>query len=93
MTVGAAVSNKKDLLFSVPQGSLVGPWFYLIYASTLQDVLDDSDSGEMENQDKLGHPITLSGFADDPIFKDSSNFRINMMKLNAKWDLKNVLKE
>ena len=27
VTVGAAVSNKKDLLFSVPQGSLVGPWF------------------------------------------------------------------
>ena len=29
VTVGAAVSNKEDLLFSLPQGSLAGPWFYL----------------------------------------------------------------
>ena len=32
VTVGAAASNKKDLLLSVLQGSLAGPWFYLIYA-------------------------------------------------------------
>ena len=87
MTVGAAVSNKKDLLFSVPQGSLVGPWFYLIYALTLQDVLDDSDSGEMENQDKLGHPITLSGFADDHIFKDKFKLKDKHDEIECKMGL------
>ena len=92
MTVGAAVSNKKDLLFSVPQGSLVGPWFYLIYASTLQDVLDDSDSGEMENQDKLGRPITLSGFADDHIFKDKFKLKDKHDEIECKTGLEKCAK-
>ena len=95
VTVGAAVSNKKDLLFSVLQGSLAGPWFYLIYALTLQDVLDNSDSDgrEMENQDKLGHPITLSGFADDHIFKEKFKLKDKHDKIECKTGLENVLKE
>ena len=93
VTVAAAVSNKKDLLFSVPQGSLVGPWFYLIYALTLQDVLDDSDGRERENQDKLGHPITLSGFADDHIFKDKFKLKDKHDEIECKMGLENVLKE
>ena len=92
VTVGAAVSNKKDLLFSVPQGSLVGPWFYLIYALTLQDVLDDSDSGEMENQDKLGCPITLSGFADDHIFKDKFKLKDKHDEIECKMGLEKCAK-
>ena len=92
MTVGAAVSNKKDLLFSVPQGSLVGPWFYPIYASTLQDVLDDSDSGEMENQDKLGRPITLSGFTDDHIFKDEFKLKDKHDEIECKTGLEKCAK-
>ena len=94
VTVGAAVSNKKDLLFSVPQGSSAGPWFYIIYALTLQDVLDDSDSdsGEMENQDKLGHPITLSGFTDDHILKDKFKLKDKHDKIECKTGLEKFAK-
>ena len=55
---------------------------FLIYASTLHDVLDDSDV-----QDKLGC------YSNDSHIQGLVQTLINMMKLNAKWDLKNVLKE
>ena len=35
VNVGKAYSTKKNLTFSVPQGSCAGPWYYLVYASTL----------------------------------------------------------
>ena len=50
--VGNDYSTARDTPFGVPQGSCLGPYLYLAYASTLDDVVD-SDMGR------------LSGFADD----------------------------
>ena len=61
VNIGKAYSNKKNLTFSIPQGSCVGPWYYLVYASTLQSVVEK--------------PITINGYADDHILKDK--FKIN----------------
>ena len=61
VNIGKAYSTKKNLTFSVPQGSCVGPWYYLVYASTLQCVVEK--------------PITINGYAEDHILKDK--FKIN----------------
>ena len=50
--VGSEYSTTGDTPFSVPQGSCLGPYLYLTYASTLDDVIDT----------KMG---LLSGFVDD----------------------------
>ena len=50
-------TEKKTLLFSVPQGSVAGPVLYNAYASTLKEVVSPS--------------IKLHGFADDHMIKDS----------------------
>jgi hypothetical protein len=44
-------STPRDLKFSVPQGSCTGPILYLVYASTLQEVIPSS--------------VTIFGYADD----------------------------
>ena len=44
-------SKRKELTFSVPQGSISGPVLFNIYASTLPETIEDN--------------ITLNGFADD----------------------------
>ena len=44
-------SSRKDLPFSVPQGSILGPTLFNIYASTLAETIPDD--------------ISLNGFADD----------------------------
>ena len=61
VNVGNAYSTKKNLTFSIPQGSCARPWYYLVYASTLQCVIEK--------------PITINGYADDHILKDK--FKIN----------------
>ena len=61
VNVSKAYSTKKNLTFSVPQGSCVGPWYYLVYGSSLQFVVEK--------------PITINGYADDHILKDK--FKIN----------------
>ena len=48
-------SEVKDLNFSVPQGSCYGPFLYLAYASTIQEVVPND--------------ISLHGFADDHALK------------------------
>ena len=45
-------SEPTDLEFSVPQGSVLGPQLFSIYASTLGDVISR-------------HKCKLNGFADD----------------------------
>jgi hypothetical protein len=50
--VGKEYSPVHETPFAVPQGSCLGPYLYLAYASTLEDVVTD-DMG------------TLTGFADD----------------------------
>ena len=46
------VSQSSDLPFSVPPGSAAGPVFYTLYASTLQNVILESD-------------VSITGYADD----------------------------
>ena len=50
--VNDAKSSHKDTPFSVPQGSCLGPYLYLAYASTLEDIIEDSQ-------------VKITGFADD----------------------------
>jgi hypothetical protein len=55
--VGSMCSTSHNLTFSVPQGSCAGPFLYLAYASTLQEIIP--------------HPIQIHGYADDHAVKDS----------------------
>ena len=59
--VNIAKEYSKDisLTFSVPQGSCAGPVLYLVYASTLQEVIPGN--------------FQLHGYADDHIFKCAFN--------------------
>ena len=50
--VNDAKSSHKDTPFSVPQGSCLGPYLYLAYASTLEDIIEDNQ-------------VKITGFADD----------------------------
>ena len=77
VNIGKANSSKKNLTFSIPQGSCMGPWYYLVYASTLQCVEEK--------------PITINGFADNHILKDK--FKINdvMDKRRCKENLENCI--
>ena len=52
VVVNDAKSSHKDTPFSVPQGSCLGPYLYLAYASTLEDIIEDSQ-------------VKITGFADD----------------------------
>lgn len=52
--VGSANSQEKELEYSVPQGSVAGPYLYLTYASTLPEAIAEG--------------ISIFGFADDHAF-------------------------
>ena len=65
-------SSARQLNFSVPQGSIIGPVLYLAYASTLQEVIQKQNA--MENQSTMWNirsekHIGLYGFADDHAVK------------------------
>ena len=77
VNVAKAYSTKKNLTFSIPQGSCVGPWYYLVYARILQCVVEK--------------PITINGSADDHILKDK--FKINdvMDERRCKENLENCI--
>ena len=51
VNVGCEYSSPKELYFSVPQGSCAGPVLYLVYASTMREIVPTS--------------ISLYGYADD----------------------------
>ena len=55
VNVGKAYSEPKHLPFSVPQGSCAGPVLYLLYASTMQEEIEQN--------------IDLHGYADDHALK------------------------
>lgn len=55
VNVGDSYSAEKQLKCGVPQGSCMGPYLYLMYASTLHEVIPES--------------IQLHGYADDHAFK------------------------
>ena len=70
INVGKAYSTKKNLTFSIPQGSCAGPWYYLVHASTLQCVVEK--------------PITINGYADDHILKYKFNLMMSWMREDVK---------
>lgn len=51
VVVNGEFSRERDLPFGVPQGSLLGPFYYLAYASPMEDVVSDD--------------VDIYGFADD----------------------------
>ena len=73
--VGRQCSNERDLSFSVPQGSCMGPILYLAYASTLKDVVP--------------HSIDLHGYADDHALKLSFSANDRDAERQAIIDLQN----
>ena len=58
VSVGSEYSVPKDLTFSVPQGSVLGPQLFSIYASTLGDIVSCRE-------------CKLNGFADDHTLHNS----------------------
>ena len=52
VSINSSLSTHKNTPFSVPQGSCLGPFLYLAYAGTLEDILEPSEGD-------------LTGFADD----------------------------
>ena len=56
VNVGQSYSTERKLKCGVPQGSCMGPYLYLMYASTLREVIPES--------------IQLHGYADDHAFQD-----------------------
>lgn len=59
VNVGKSYSATQDLSFSVPQGSCAGPVLYLVYASTIKEVIPEN--------------IDIHGYADDHALKLSFN--------------------
>ena len=57
-----AFSDEINVDFSVPQGGMIGPYFFNLYVSSLSHEIEDT-------------PVTLSGYADDPNARNS--FSVN----------------
>ena len=55
VNVGSEYSPLKDVMCSVPQGSCLGPVLYLIYASTIANIIPEN--------------LHIYGYADDHAFK------------------------
>ena len=55
VSINSSLSTCKNTPFSVPQGSCLGPFLYLAYEGTLEDILEPSEGD-------------LTGFADGPCF-------------------------
>ena len=70
VNVNSCYSTPHALECSVPQGSCLGPWLYLVYAGTLFNVIPSS--------------ITVYGFADDHIAHD--RFSVVSLLLNLFLD-------
>ena len=61
-------SDPKSLTLSVPQGSCSGAYFFIMYASTLFEVVQD---------------VQLFGFADDHILNDTSQAINRILEMNT----------
>lgn len=78
VVVNGVFSNPRDLPFSVPQGSLLGPFLYLAYASPMEEVVPED--------------VSIYGFADDHgLRKEFSPSKSN--EENCIDDLENCLNE
>ena len=67
--VNKSYSKLEDLTFSIPQGSCAGPVLYLVYASTIEDVIPPH--------------ICLHGYADDHCIKNEFNASNRMDETNT----------
>ena len=72
--IGDTRSKENELPFSVPQESCAGPVLYSVYASTLQEVINDQDESPGINK-----PIELHGFVDNMPIK-------NHLLANHEWN-------
>ena len=63
VVVNKAKYSHKHTPFSVPQGSCLGPYLYLAYAATLEDIID-------------GKQVKIMGFADDHTLRKPANLLI-----------------
>ena len=75
--VGESYSNKKELTFSVPQGSCAGPTLYSIYASTVSEVIPNI--------------IDIHGYADDHAIKTSFQSESKISETEAVNVMENTL--
>ena len=79
VNVGDAYSSKKELTFSVPQGSCAGPTLYSVYASTMADVIPSN--------------LDIHGYADDHAIKVSFTSGIQSAEEKAILDMEGTLAE
>ena len=79
VNVGSEYSRKYDLTLSVPQGSCAGPFLFLAYASTLEEVIPSH--------------IDLYGFADDHILKHSYSAGNREAELKTQMDLEQTIQD
>ena len=87
VSISSAYSAEKQLPFSVPQGSCVGPSLFLAYASTLREVKSIADC-------EPGKPaIALNGFADDHSVKREFHPAIDNQELDCITDLEHCMGE
>ena len=70
------ISDEISVHFSVPQGSVIGPYFFNLYVSSLSHEIED-------------FPVTLSGYADDHNARNSfsANSRTQEMGSNEHLEL------
>ena len=72
VNIKSGYSEKKNLPYCVPQGSVVGPKLYSCYASTLQEIVNPKpeETGNTQNLGEVLREVTedlisLHGFVDD----------------------------
>ena len=76
--------KETELPFLVPQRSCARPVLFSAYATTLQEVINDSDESSSTNK-----PIDLHGFVDDHAYKKSFAAKSQMDEINTMGDLEN----
>ena len=94
--VNKSCSKLQDLTFSIPQGSCAGPVLYLVYASTIEDVIpphiclhgyaDDHDmKNEFDASNRMDETITINSHLvsttdDIKIWMDENHLKMNGAK-------------
>ena len=77
VNVGESYSSKKQLTFSVPQGSCAGPSLYSVYASTMSEIVP--------------HNLEIHGYADDHAIKTSYKSGVQSEELIARTTMEETM--
>lgn len=77
VNVGESYSSRKQITFSVPQGSCAGPTLYSVYASTMAEVVPQN--------------LDIHGYADDHAIKTAYNGGTQSSELAALGDIELAL--